>query len=97
MPSCRRRGAISRSTRCRVDGPHGPGRRRASASDKAPVVVADTPDADIRSFEWVNDERLVYDIVDLQVAGYDQMFGAGLFSVKRDGSERGMLIRAGRG
>ena len=61
---------------------------------KPPVVVADAPDADIRSFAWVNDERLVYDIVDLQTAGGDQLFGPGLFSVRRDGSEARQLIRA---
>src|SRR6185295_13541483 len=38
-------------------------------SDKRPVVVANSTRADVRSFEWVNDERLVYTIVDLQVAG----------------------------
>jgi len=56
-------------------------------SDKRPVVVASSTRADVRSFEWVNDERLAYTIVDLQVAGYDQVFGPGLYSVKRDGSE----------
>ena len=56
-------------------------------SDKRPLIVASSSRADIRSFEWVNDERLVYKIVDLQVAGYDQTFGPGLYSVKRDGSE----------
>lgn len=63
-------------------------------SDKPPVVVASAPDVDIRSFSWVNDDRLVYSIVDLQAAGGDQLYGPGLFSVKRDGEEPRQLIRA---
>ena len=62
---------------------------------KAPVVVASDPQADIRSFQWVNDERLIYNVIDLQSAGYDQTFGPGLFSVKRDGTEARLLIRVG--
>jgi acetyl esterase/lipase len=62
-------------------------------SDRPPLVVASAPEADIRTFRWVNDERLVYTVVDLQAAGADQSFGPGLFSVKRDGSEARQLIR----
>jgi dipeptidyl aminopeptidase/acylaminoacyl peptidase len=64
-------------------------------SNKPPVVVADAPRADVRSFEWVNDERLVYNLIDLQAPGSDQLFGPGLFSVKRDGSEARQLLRVG--
>jgi acetyl esterase/lipase len=60
---------------------------------KPPVIVASDPDADVRSFSWVNDERLVYNVIDLQSGGYDQNFGPGLFSVKSDGSEARQLIR----
>ena len=35
---------------------------------KPPVVVASDPQADIRSFDWVNDERLIYNVIDLQSA-----------------------------
>ena len=62
-------------------------------SDKPPVVVASAPAADIRTFRWVSDERLVYTVIDLQEAGRDQSFGPGLFSVKRDGTEARQLIR----
>src|SRR5512140_1927939 len=37
-----------------------------------PVVVASDPQADIRSFDWVNDDRLIYNVIDLQSPGYDQ-------------------------
>ncbi|HEY2560393.1 MAG TPA: prolyl oligopeptidase family serine peptidase [Caldimonas sp.] len=62
-------------------------------SAKPPVVVAASPRFDIYSFEWVNDERLVYEVADLLVAAFDQKAGLGLFTVKRDGSDARALIR----
>ena len=56
-------------------------------------AVARFSDADIRSFDWVNDERLVFNTIDLEAAPADRSFGPGLFSVKRDGSELRTLIR----
>ena len=56
-------------------------------------VAAGFTDADIRSFAWVNDERLVFDLIDRESGGGEQPFGAGLFSVRRDGSERRLLVR----
>ena len=35
----------------------------------APAIVASYSDADVRSFNWVNDERLVYNIIDFQSGG----------------------------
>jgi dienelactone hydrolase len=61
--------------------------------DKPPVVVAGSGRVDIYAFEWANDDRLVYQVANLQVAGYDQEFGPGLFSVKRDGSEARAHVR----
>jgi dipeptidyl aminopeptidase/acylaminoacyl peptidase len=60
---------------------------------KPPVVVAASPIADIRAFEWVNDDWLVYNVVDLQAPLRYQDFGPGLFSVRRDGSQPRHLIR----
>jgi hypothetical protein len=51
-------------------------------------IAAAFNDADVRRFDWVNDERLVFDVIDLQAGGGEQRFAAGLFSVRRDGSER---------
>lgn len=62
-------------------------------SDNPPVIVAGSARADVRSFEWVNDERLVFNVIDLKAPGQDQGFGPGLFSVKRDGGEMRQLIR----
>ncbi|MBA4178720.1 MAG: S9 family peptidase [Leptothrix sp. (in: Bacteria)] len=61
-----------------------------------PSVVAHFPDTDIRRFEWVNDERLVYDTVDLERGGGDPRFAPGLFSVRRDGSELRQLVEMRR-
>ena len=36
-------------------------------SDKPPTVVAASSRFDIYSFQWVNDDRLVYEVADLQV------------------------------
>ena len=60
---------------------------------KPPVVVAVTDSADINAFEWVNDDYLVFNLVDLQSAARQQGFGPGLFSVRRDGSQTRNLIR----
>jgi len=62
---------------------------------KPPVVVASDRRIDIGSFYWVNDDWLIYDVVDLQRGGGDQNFGSGLFSVRRDGSGARVLIHSG--
>jgi len=62
-------------------------------TDKPPVVVAASSIADIQAFEWVNDDWLVYNVVDLQSPMRTQDFGPGLFSVRRDGSGARHLIR----
>jgi len=73
------------------------GRTILAVSDAAlsepPVVVAASSLADIRSFEWVNDDWLVYNVVDLQSPLRGQDFGPGLFSVRRDGTRARHLIR----
>ena len=53
---------------------------------------------DVGWFEWVNDERLVFTVLDLTVGSGEQR-GSGLFTVKRDGSEFRVLVRppTGRG
>jgi dienelactone hydrolase len=58
-----------------------------------PVIVAQFKDSDIRSFRWVSDDRLVFNVIDLTVGGSEQDFGPGLLSVRRDGSEMRLLIK----
>jgi len=48
--------------------------------------TASAPDQDIAGFAWVNDERLVFSLVDLQAGLADQR-GGGLYAVNRDGTE----------
>ena len=56
-------------------------------------VVANFSDVDVRSFRWVNDDRLVFNTIDFAVGAGEQRFGPGLYSVRRDGSEQRQLIR----
>lgn len=55
------------------------------ASNAAKVVGGFT-DADVGRFEWVNNERLVFDAVDKTIGPGDLRFGPGLYAVNRDGS-----------
>lgn len=59
-------------------------------------IAAHFDDADIRSFHWIDDEWLVFDVVDLQQAAGRQRFNRGLFSVRRDGSSVRALIELNR-
>ena len=54
-------------------------------------ALAGFQDADIRSVYWVNDDRLVYTIVDYQ-SDYSDQAGSGLFSIDREGSETARQI-----
>ena len=58
----------------------------------ATLQAARFSDADIHDFHWVNDDRLVFNLVDLQRGGGDQRTAPGLFSVRPDGSELRELI-----
>ncbi|MFL6665408.1 MAG: alpha/beta hydrolase family protein [Rhizobacter sp.] len=55
-------------------------------------IVAAFSDADVRSFHWVNDRRLVFDATDLSTATGEH-YGAGLYAVNTDGSGFRRLIR----
>lgn len=53
-------------------------------ADHTAKIVAALEDYDIGHFEWVNDNRLVFSVLDLQ-AGLADQTGGGLFAVNRDG------------
>jgi dipeptidyl aminopeptidase/acylaminoacyl peptidase len=57
------------------------------------TVVARYNDADIRQVHWVSDERLVFDVVDLQLGSGESRFAPGLFSVQRDGGNLRQLVK----
>lgn len=65
-----------------------------SQGKQPPVVVATFSNADIRRFSWVNDDRLIFSVIDYGTEMMRQTFGAGLFSIKRDGTEQRQLIYA---
>ncbi len=57
------------------------------------VPVAAFGDFDIRSFHWVDDEYLVFDVVDLRSgSGNDYFFPQGLYSVRHDGQQLRQLV-----
>lgn len=61
-----------------------------------PRIVARFNDADIYSFRWVNEDYLVFNLVDRTLGGGDQRRAPGLFSVKADGSGMRQLIKMNR-
>jgi dipeptidyl aminopeptidase/acylaminoacyl peptidase len=50
-------------------------------------VVAAYNDADIATFRWVNDERLVFNMQDKDLGEGDKRYAPGLFAVNRDGTQ----------
>ncbi|MDC6169748.1 alpha/beta hydrolase family protein [Paucibacter sp. XJ19-41] len=51
-------------------------------------------DADIVNFDWVGDERLVFNVLDLEAgSGEDQRYAPGLYAVNADGSDFRLLVR----
>jgi dipeptidyl aminopeptidase/acylaminoacyl peptidase len=59
-------------------------------------VVAAYDDADIGSFQWVNSERLLFNVIDSKVAQGDAYDAPGLFAVNRDGTQLVQLADSGR-
>jgi dipeptidyl aminopeptidase/acylaminoacyl peptidase len=49
------------------------------------TIVAQLRGADIDRFEWVNNERLVFDSTDARSGDGEIMYGPGLYAVNRDG------------
>jgi dipeptidyl aminopeptidase/acylaminoacyl peptidase len=62
-----------------------------------PKLAAGFGETDIRSFRWVNDDTLVFDIIDLSAGSGDQPHWRSLFSVKADGTRLRQLVRLRRG
>jgi dipeptidyl aminopeptidase/acylaminoacyl peptidase len=65
------------------------GRRNVAVIDlaakKATAITAIT-DRDVRTVRWINNERLVYDLIDLQ-SGLGEQRPSGLFAINKDGTE----------
>lgn len=72
----------------RMVGPNG--RERLAVvdlSDNAIKVVAQFSDVDVGRFEWVNDDRLVFDTDDKDAAIGEMMYAPGIYAVDHDGSD----------
>jgi dienelactone hydrolase len=68
-----------------------PGKREALAvldlaTNKASQVAV-FADVDVGRFEWVNDQRVVFDTADKQLGVGDKRLGPGMYAVNADGSE----------
>jgi len=58
-----------------------------------PIRTAQFKDGDISRVHWVNDERLVFSVVDLSDGGGRPNGAPGLFAINPDGSEVRQLVR----
>jgi dipeptidyl aminopeptidase/acylaminoacyl peptidase len=58
-------------------------------------VVAVFADFDVGRFYWVNNERLVYNAAEKDIAQGDTEMGPGLFAVNRDGTDYRQLVTRG--
>jgi dipeptidyl aminopeptidase/acylaminoacyl peptidase len=66
-------------------------------SDNSVKVVGNFTDADIGTFSWVNEERLVFTATDRTVGQGDVRYAPGLYAINRDGSKFLQLVsRAGK-
>ena len=76
-----------------------PGERQVLAvvtlSDMSVKIVASFNNVDIDNFNWVNDDRLVYNATDYKSAGSDVSRRWGLWTVNRDGRESRQLVLTG--
>ncbi|OWQ90885.1 hypothetical protein CDN99_12045 [Roseateles aquatilis] len=61
-------------------------------NDMKVMAVASFADADIGSYAWVGNDRLVYTAVQDQGDKWRDLHSSGLWSVRRDGTERRQLI-----
>jgi dipeptidyl aminopeptidase/acylaminoacyl peptidase len=60
-------------------------------------VVGNFSDADIGSYAWVNDKRLVFTATDKDLAQGDMRYAPGLYAINRDGTEfRQLAMRNGK-
>jgi dipeptidyl aminopeptidase/acylaminoacyl peptidase len=62
----------------------------------AMTVLASYGNADIRSVMWLNEERLAFDLTDLEASPSEYYLGAGLFAVNRDRSNLRQLAERRR-
>jgi dipeptidyl aminopeptidase/acylaminoacyl peptidase len=65
-------------------------------ADNSVKVIGNFSDADIGSFEWVNDERVAFTATDRSVAQGDVRYAPGLYAINRDATNfRQLVSRSG--
>jgi dipeptidyl aminopeptidase/acylaminoacyl peptidase len=57
------------------------------------AVITSLRERDVRTVRWINNERLVFDLIDLQ-SGLGEQRPSGLFAINRDGKEARELVPA---
>ncbi|HWK82515.1 MAG TPA: prolyl oligopeptidase family serine peptidase [Caldimonas sp.] len=57
-------------------------------------MIASFSNADVFSFDWVNDDRIVFNVADLALEMAERKFGGGLFAINRDGTSQRQLVYA---
>jgi dipeptidyl aminopeptidase/acylaminoacyl peptidase len=58
-----------------------------SLENKSAKVIASVPGQDVAFFDWVNDDRLVFTLFDLQSGAREQRGGGGIYAIDREGGE----------
>lgn len=72
------------------------GRRNVAVLDlqaRSVAVITSLRERDVRTVRWINSERLVFDLIDLQ-SGLGEQRPSGLFAINRDGSAARELVAA---
>ncbi|MDL1860903.1 S9 family peptidase [Betaproteobacteria bacterium PRO7] len=72
------------------------GRRNVAVLDLkagSVAVITSLRERDVRTVRWINNERLVFDLIDLQ-SGLGEQRPSGLFAINRDGKEARELVAA---
>lgn len=69
------------------DGKQRDGLLVLDTATRKPIGGARLEDSDIGDAMWVNDQRLVFNLVDRRLAPGDRRYAPGLFAVNRDGKE----------
>lgn len=62
-------------------------------ADNHATIVAAFDDVDVHRFQWVNDERLLFDTHDRNKGQRDQRYAPGLYAVNRDGKKFRQLAK----
>lgn len=60
--------------------------------DETPPQALTQEDIDVTSFDWVNNERLMYSMNQFTFGSYERRYSGGLFAVNKDGTDLEALV-----